>query len=73
MLPPSQQQVNATVPSRRGATLQVILPTTSLLGVDGDPFVQTPSREKPEADLLIFPVSDVDRERPDDDELEASF
>ena len=61
------------VPSQRGATSQVILPTTSPLGVDDNPFVQTPSQEKPEADFLIFPVSDVDREWPDDDELEASF
>ena len=48
--PPSQQQVNATVPSRWVPTSQIVLPTTSPLSVDGYPFTQTPSREKPEAD-----------------------
>ena len=56
--PPSQQQTNTTVPSRRGATSQIVLPTTASLGVDDDPFAQTSSREKPETDLAISPVSD---------------
>jgi protein-serine/threonine kinase len=55
---PSQQQVNATVPTRKGATSQIVLPTTAPLGVDDDPFAQAPSREKPETDLVISPVSD---------------
>ena len=54
----SQQQVNATVPTRRGATSQIVLPTTTPLGVDDDPFAQAPSREKPEAEPVISPVSD---------------
>ena len=56
--PPSQQPVGATVPTRRGATSQIVLPTTAPLGVDDDPFAQTPSREKPEAELVISPASD---------------
>ena len=52
-----QQQGNATVPARRGATSQIVLPTATL-GVDDDPFAQAPSREKPEPDLVISPVSD---------------
>ena len=55
---PSQQQANVIVPSRRGATSQIVLPTTAPLGVDDDPFAQTPSQEKPEADLIISPISD---------------
>lgn len=56
---PSQQQINATVPSRRGATSQIVLPSASPFGVDDDdPFAQTPSREKPETDFVISPVSD---------------
>ena len=55
---PTQQQVNATVPSRRGATSQIVLPTTSAFGVDDDPFAPTPSREKPETDFIASPVND---------------
>jgi protein-serine/threonine kinase len=55
---PTQQQASASVPSRRGATSQIVLPTTSALNVDDDPFSQTPSREKPEADFVISPISD---------------
>ena len=54
---PSQQQVGATVPSRRTATSQIVLPT-SAFGVDDDPFASTASREKPETDFLVSPISD---------------
>ena len=54
----SQQQVNATVPPRRGATSQIVLPTTSAFGVDDDPFAPTPSREKPTADFLSSSVNE---------------
>ena len=54
---PSQQQINATVPSRRTATSQIVLPT-SAFGVDDDPFAPAPSREKPETDFLISPIDD---------------
>ena len=54
---PSPQQVNATVPSRRAATSQIVLPT-SAFGVDDDPFAPTPSREKPENEFVISPVND---------------
>ena len=55
---PSPQQANATVPSRRGATSQIVLPTTPAFGVDDDPFGPIPSQEKPEADFLASPVND---------------
>ena len=55
---PTQQQVSATVPSRRGATSQIVLPTASAFGVDDDPFAPSPSREKPEPDFLVSPVND---------------
>jgi len=51
---PSQQP---PVPSRRAATSQIVLPTATF-GVDDDPFAPSPSREKPEADFVISPVSD---------------
>ena len=54
---PSPQQASATAPSRRTATSQIVLPT-SAFGVDDDPFAPTPSREKPETDFLISPISD---------------
>jgi protein-serine/threonine kinase len=54
---PSPQQANATVPSRRTATSQIVLPT-SAFGVDDDPFAPTPSRGKPETDLLASSVND---------------
>jgi len=54
----TQQQVNATVPPRRAAASQIVLPTTPAFGVDDDPFAPTPSREKPETDFLVSPISD---------------
>ena len=56
--PPSQQQVNATVPLRWVVTSQIVPPTTYPLSVYDGPFVQTPLREKPEANPTISPTSD---------------
>ena len=56
--PPSQQQVNATVPLRRVATSQIVPPTTYPLSVYDGPFAQTPSREKPGANFAMSPTSD---------------
>ena len=54
----SPSQPSAAMPSRRAATSQIVLPTTSAFGVDDDPFAPTRSREKPEPDFLSSSVSD---------------
>jgi len=56
--PPSQPQVNPTAPSRRAVASQIVLPSTSAFGVDDDPFAPTSSREKPETDFIVSPISD---------------
>ena len=56
--PPSQQPASTTVPSRRGATSQIVLPSTPTFGVEDDPFAPGPSKEKRETDFLVSPVSD---------------
>jgi len=55
--PPSQQPASASVPSRRGTTSQIVLPTTPTFGVGGDPFAPGPSQQKRETDSLVSPVS----------------
>ena len=56
--PPSQPPATTTVPSRRGATSQIVLPTTPTFGVEDDPFAPGPSQAKRETDFLVSPVSD---------------